>query len=344
MNKYPPQFDEKTVNTGRIAFIDRAKGLAIFLVVFDHVFMQMQFPDDEAMLHLKTFQFIAVFHMPLFFFLSGLVTRSAFCKIKEIAIDSMRRIRMILIPALLVGSIMAIYKGNTIVDFLEAHMKFGYWYLFVLFEMYLLNYVFSWICNNIKHWGWIGELVIGLLIYVAISIIYRFLPEQVWHILSFHKLVSCYPFFFCGVMVKRHNISSWIFSSEILYTLSLIFLFIYLLFPQISFYRKDMVLCFTMIILLVGILYRAESKRNWLLDQFRDLGVNSLFIYILHGFVFSIVNLSFIKSVLSVDSYYSVLLEMLIGIVISIPIVYITLWLGKAIQSSKIIMKIVFNK
>ena len=306
--------------------------------------MQMQFPDDEAMLHLKTFQFIAIFHMPLFFFLSGLVTRSTFAIVKDIANDLWRRFRVILVPSIVVCSLIAFYRGHTIIDFFEAHMKFGYWYLFVLFEMYLLNYLFSFFCNKVKHGRWIGELVIGVLIYVVLTFVYRHLPENVWHLLSFHKLVGCYPYFFFGVMAKRYNICGKLFTSDILYTISFLFLMIRLLFPQISFYRDDMVLCVVMIILIVGLFYRAEKKNSWLIEQLRYLGLNTLNIYILHGFIFSLANLTFLQSVLSVETTYSVLMEIAIGLVVAIPVTYLSLWLGKMIQNSMIIMKTVFNK
>ena len=49
-------------DTKRIDFIDVAKGIAIFLVVYGHTY-------DGRNLHL----FIYSFHMPLFFFISGLL-------------------------------------------------------------------------------------------------------------------------------------------------------------------------------------------------------------------------------------------------------------------------------
>ena len=51
----------------RIDYIDRMKGMAIFLVVMGHVY-GMVFNQSEDV----TYKWISSFHMPLFMFLSGL--------------------------------------------------------------------------------------------------------------------------------------------------------------------------------------------------------------------------------------------------------------------------------
>lgn len=55
----------------RIDYIDRMKGMAIFLVVMGHVY-GMVFNQGEDI----TYKWISSFHMPLFMFLSGLVACS----------------------------------------------------------------------------------------------------------------------------------------------------------------------------------------------------------------------------------------------------------------------------
>ena len=55
----------------RIDYIDRMKGLAIFLVVMGHV-SGMAFAQSDDVVYIV----ISSFHMPLFMFLSGLVAYS----------------------------------------------------------------------------------------------------------------------------------------------------------------------------------------------------------------------------------------------------------------------------
>lgn len=53
----------------RIYYLDQLKGLAIILVVVGHV-MQFVFGFNQSLL----VDFLAIFHMPLFFFISGYLT------------------------------------------------------------------------------------------------------------------------------------------------------------------------------------------------------------------------------------------------------------------------------
>lgn len=57
----------------RISYIDIAKGIGIFLVIWGHI-----------ILNGPAYNIIYAFHMPLFFFLSGLVfSKSKYKNIKE---------------------------------------------------------------------------------------------------------------------------------------------------------------------------------------------------------------------------------------------------------------------
>lgn len=57
----------------RIIWIDNAKAIAILLVVVGHIIQFMYSPEgfDQNIV----FRYIYAFHMPLFFLLSGLVTK-----------------------------------------------------------------------------------------------------------------------------------------------------------------------------------------------------------------------------------------------------------------------------
>lgn len=58
----------------RIAWIDNVKGIAILLVVLGHVIQFMYCPSNFD--QNPVFRVIYSFHMPLFFILSGCVTKS----------------------------------------------------------------------------------------------------------------------------------------------------------------------------------------------------------------------------------------------------------------------------
>ena len=53
--------EKKLSNDSRVAWIDVARGLAVFIVVFGHTYISKD-----------TFRLVYSFHMPLFFIISGL--------------------------------------------------------------------------------------------------------------------------------------------------------------------------------------------------------------------------------------------------------------------------------
>lgn len=85
----------------RVAYIDRLKGIAIFLVVLGHVIGYNDCRDSFL------WQFIYSFHMPLFMFISGYVAQMAF-KMERIdgksSLDYLRKkFRTLLLPMLMWG-------------------------------------------------------------------------------------------------------------------------------------------------------------------------------------------------------------------------------------------------
>ena len=55
-------------NKKRIEYIDYARGIAMLLVILGHCFQSVEYTLNH---------FILSFHMPLFFFLSGIFAKSA---------------------------------------------------------------------------------------------------------------------------------------------------------------------------------------------------------------------------------------------------------------------------
>ena len=125
----------------RIEYIDIAKGFAILCVVIGHTLCYDLYGFEHAWKNSELMHFIYSFHMPLFMFLSGLVSVTA---IEKVAIlkDMLKRVRTLLIPFLFIGAVYSLWQfGN--LDFVFSDMKFGYWYLWVLFAFYLITYPIS---------------------------------------------------------------------------------------------------------------------------------------------------------------------------------------------------------
>lgn len=122
----------------RINYIDIAKCVAILCVVIGHVLCYDLYGFDFAWKKSSLMRFIYSFHMPLFIFLSGLVSVTIMER-KFFMNDIVKRMHTLLVPFAIVGGIYSLcINGNF--QFLFDDMKDGYWYLWVLFAFYLFSY------------------------------------------------------------------------------------------------------------------------------------------------------------------------------------------------------------
>lgn len=145
----------------RIDYIDRMKGMAIFLVVMGHVY-GMVFNQSEDV----TYKWISSFHMPLFMFLSGLVACSGvvapYWGVKKLG----KKLKGLLLPLVVFGMFFTMTFSKDfltgLIGFLESPNKYGYWYLmtlavfYVSLSLYRLNVKQKWYVDAalaISLWG-----------------------------------------------------------------------------------------------------------------------------------------------------------------------------------------------
>lgn len=111
----------------RIAQIDFLKGAAIILVVLGHVISQVWNTDPDIYENNLIFRFCYSFHMPLFVFISGYLSRVTFSPGKSWLLKRFKRIGIPLAVMLFV--FYAVLKNGSPADFLHPT---PYWYLIFL--------------------------------------------------------------------------------------------------------------------------------------------------------------------------------------------------------------------
>ena len=116
----------------RIVYIDNLKALAIFTVVIGHVFYFTWNKYNDNVWN----NFISVYNMPLFFFLSGMFAKEGL-SLKHIG----RKAKQLLIPTATIGGTYA-YFNNGIHDYL-----FGGGTFWLLVFAYLVYYVYFLLCQ-----------------------------------------------------------------------------------------------------------------------------------------------------------------------------------------------------
>lgn len=180
----------------RINHIDIARGIAIMLVVLGHCFQ-----SSEATLN----RVILSFHMPLFFFLSGVFAKpetrktlmgGAFLKAKKLLIP---QITLSITIILLKGSIW-LSEGNSLADF-DFLACFGFWFLPVLFLCSLYYMLVSTIVDLSKQQFQVMATIIALSI--AIIVILNYVTSTIMPIDWFAKSAVAMPFYFCGSFFKE---------------------------------------------------------------------------------------------------------------------------------------------
>ena len=116
----------------KLPYIDSLRGMAMLLVIMGHtiyfcIYQEQKFVDS-------VFSLICTFHVPLFFFLSGVVITSP-PNLKKFLGKAYR----FLVPMLIVGFINALLIGN-IHDFFLNGGHNGYWYLLTLTIFYMMMF------------------------------------------------------------------------------------------------------------------------------------------------------------------------------------------------------------
>lgn len=180
--------DEKIVMTyrgERKEWIDIAKGIGILLVVFGH---SIGYLDDAGN------RFILSFHMPLFFFLSGLCARRSN---GEFVPFLKKKVRTLLVPQMLLGIINCL---SIIVFFpwkeLDVIKMFTGWYLIVQFEVVVCFYFLSAIpIFNKKYFR-----VVFMLACVSVSALLQWTGIQTY---LYFEIVPMAMLFYCAGFYVR---------------------------------------------------------------------------------------------------------------------------------------------
>jgi fucose 4-O-acetylase-like acetyltransferase len=202
----------------RIDWIDALRGIGIVLVVFGHVWRGV---DNAGLIHSPMLfatidQVVYLFHMPLFFFLSGLLFEAAVNR-HGIKNSFIRRIESLLYPLLLWSYVTAamLYATGSVTNRSQISLydalsypwppKDIFWFLAALFITQTLA-SFAAPTHSAK---------IYFACFIALSIpnlVLDFSQQDIW----IRKTVECAPLLFLGMACSR-----WRFDNRILAGLSL---------------------------------------------------------------------------------------------------------------------------
>jgi fucose 4-O-acetylase-like acetyltransferase len=298
-------------------FFDNAKFILIILVVFGHFLTSFIHKNDFIF---SLYQVIYTFHMPAFILISGYFAKGYNKKgyIKKTA-------KKLILPYLcfqLIYSIVYYYLNHEpelMFDPLDPH-----WSLWFLLSLFFWNLMLPVFARFRPVYSIIGSLLIALLIgyvdfinnYLSLSRTFVFFPifligyylkkEYFYSLLTFkYKLLACSIFIllFIGFYLFPNLESQWLLGSKPYaemginsFTAMLIRLGVYIL----SF-------------IMMGSFFTLVPKKRYF---FTNLGKNSLYVYLLHGFIIRWFRVSEVKSFFT--DFESILLLLIISLLLTL--------------------------
>jgi len=190
----------------------------MILVVANHVgAMAFEIPRGVS----TSLQFLVLFRMPLFFFVSGFLAYKASLVWDLATFGTLvgKKLRVQIIPTvvffLLAATLLTKDLWATIPDWLSIPTKGGYWFTIVLLYMFLIYYVFAYLESKLKVKSWIPITLLFLVSLVFYESCYlpkifswafgwRGRPNEFMNYSSLTLLLQYFPFFIYGNIVHRY--------------------------------------------------------------------------------------------------------------------------------------------
>lgn len=315
----------------RIDYIDIAKAVAIISVVVGHV-LQVDLYGWGLGLSLLS-KVVGSYHNYLFMFLSGMVSVTLIEK-PQIVPDIYKRFRRFIVPAVTIGIPYAYLIGADVVTLSLNSWKLGYWYLFVLFLLYMINYPFALL--QPKHLKWAYVSVVPLWLFANHGL--HMLPQTVIDFLSIEHVLKFFPFFFAGSLLKRHPIFRKKLISTPAFAVCMIIIFV-----QFALYILGKAPLFRGVIAfaeVLSIIYICKWGSSFNMDCLKYIGRNTLYIYVFHLFALHTMAMPFAFGWFAENGNIGI--DILFSMGPTIVTIAFSLLLKHLLERISIVMKLVF--
>ncbi len=266
----------------RLEYIDAARGLAIFTVVYSHIclFCVPEYHSASALI-----DFLRIYFLNGFFFISGLLANNTVCSTSNVRSLLWKRTYQLLIPAVIVGLTYAYAHNISTLSFFFNEAKYGYWFTISLFEMYVIYYMYSLLFNRIIS----KKVSTVIFVLICFSLYFAFkskpAPQTINGLLGWKDTMFYIPFFSIGLLFSQYKYLIHKIENK---TPFLIFIGLCLSYymPVPLLIQRIFVVVF--VVWMIHELYARPSKSkliNGIKKFLLFVGNNSLEIYFLHYFI-----------------------------------------------------------
>ena len=315
----------------RYNYLDYSKTLAIILVVTGHLCLFAINDGDVASADkMRLYRVLTMFQMPLFFFISGCVIKSE-NKVDNISNKMYVKFRQLIVPFLFFGLIYTYFVNKTFIDFISPVMKLGYWYLLVLFEFYILYYLFAWLSQMYKKFQYskIIDLLFVTIIYCSIRLLNKEVDinQNCWqNTLSLIQVQRYFPYFFLAILLRKYAMIEKVFTNR--YTLyvsvSICVTVVTLDLLGIDIPLKGYWVPWFCVGLTLSVLYRFENIENIFTKGMLFIGQRTLDIYLFHYFIVYFIKLNLYTEFYNSYNYFT--LEIIGIFPISLVVAYMSIF------------------
>ena len=363
----------------RIEWLDAMRGFTMILVVAYHV-AQFGFVENEKTS--AALPFLVLFRMPLFFFVSGFLAYKAnfVWNLKNTVPLVLKKLHVQIIPAIIFLGIFIVFKSkhsfwDGLLNALKSPTKDGYWFTWVLLQMFLIYYTISIIAHYLKkikekvsgknsqlstfnfQLSMIFWIIVWLLSIAAYETLY--LPKQ----FSYHKApffaytslvqtIRFMQFFLLGNIVHRYwekiqklFDSVWFF--PLVTTLAVICCADIFRWHTLKFAWTNLPRTTAMYSLLLMVVMFFRYNKKWFTMEhplgraLQYTGQRTLDVYLLHFLL--IPSMPFIGTWLNAH-HPNFLIDLLLSVGVALPIVAMCLLISHLLHTSKPLGKFLFGK
>lgn len=318
----------------RIAHFDQMKGIGIILVIMGHV-MQFSF----GISHSSVVNALGIFHMPLFFVVSGYFTykMNLEYRIHDVLIRLLSRSIMLLIPLIVWTSIFVLLKKLDFILFCKSN--FGvYWFLWILWLLFVIFLVLDYISQ--KHqFKLIGDIFLFGIPYLSIIYI-EIYSNFDGTVNPISYLTTYYRYFAMGFFMKKYAFLSKLFLNNVTYAIGFIAFFVQWYFCDIH----NLFLIFlggTGAVLVLWIFLQYHNKDTYWSKVLATVGRRTLPIYCIHYLL--IPNISnYIHRFLDMSNAF--FLQFVCSLIVSILILIACLGIDKFIVYNRFLQLLLFGE
>lgn len=276
----------------RIQYIDALRGFTMLLVVYGHICTKLVAGIGESS---TVTQIIALFRMPLFFFISGFFVYSVSYNWTLYKRRMYNRLRMQLFPTIIFWILFCVcFAEVTIVESLADHFKSGYWFTFVAVELFLL-YSPMFLFFSTKNFG-TKKRNIYLALYTAALLSIGFIGDRflhwsstaAWGVLSLSDMFLYIPYFYLGIFFRMNSTQVLNYLSNKYFVIACLILFVASLALSMNFLVH--ILCAVAGIVIIHYVFWAIFRKKRVQDSkfshfLEYVGTMTLEIYLLHYFI-----------------------------------------------------------